>query len=64
MKYNNKWIVILFTVLTLAACSESFFDINTDPNNPEKVVPRLVLPSAIAGSAYVIGGYYHHLGGV
>lgn len=64
MKYNNTWLMILFTALILFGCSKDFFDINTDPNNPETVTPRLVLPSAIAGSAYVIGGYYQHLGGV
>lgn len=64
IRYKNKWLAVLFAVLTFSACSEDFFDINTDPNNPETVTPRLVLPSAIAGSAYVIGGYYQHLGGV
>jgi hypothetical protein len=64
MKYKNKWLAILFAALTFTACSEDFFDINTNPNNPATVTPGLVLPSAIAGSAYVIGGYYQHLGGV
>ncbi len=64
MKNKNKWLAILFTALTLFSCSEDFFDINTNPNNPSEVTPRLVLPSALAGSAYVIGGYYQHLGGV
>lgn len=64
MKNKNKWLAIFFAVLTFTACSEDFFDINTNPNNPSVVTPRLVLPSALAGSAYVIGGYYQHLGGV
>jgi hypothetical protein len=64
MKNRNKWLAILFSMLVISACSEDFFDINTDPNNPETATPQLVLPSAIAGSAYVVGGYYQHLGGV
>ncbi|HEX3010056.1 MAG TPA: SusD/RagB family nutrient-binding outer membrane lipoprotein, partial [Bacteroidales bacterium] len=64
MKYNIKWLFILFAAIAFAACNDDFFDINTDPNNPETATPQLVLPSAIAGSAYVIGGYYQHLGGV
>lgn len=61
---KNKWLLIFFTALTICACSDNFFDINSDPNKPETVTKALALPSAIAGSAYVIGGYYQHLGGV
>jgi len=50
-------------VILLSSCSDSFFDINTDPNNPAVSTPALVLPSAISGSAYVFGGYYQALGG-
>lgn len=47
----------------ITSCKESFFDINTDPNNPATATPKWILPSGIAGSCYVIGGYYQNLGG-
>lgn len=50
-------------VLLFSSCSSSFFDINKDPNHPTEATPSLVLPSAVAGSAYVMGGYYMALGG-
>jgi len=53
---------ILVSTLMLSSCSESFFDNNTDPNNPAEATPSLVLPSAVAGSAYVLGGYYQAVG--
>jgi len=53
---------ILVSTLMLSSCSESFFDINKDPNNPAEATPALVLPSAVAGSAYVLGGYYQAVG--
>ena len=51
------------SVLLLSSCSDSFFDINVSPNNPATATPALVLPSGIAGTAYVLGGYYLTLGG-
>jgi hypothetical protein len=63
MKYKFCWIITLVTFLLLPGCKESFFDINNDPNNPETSTPTLVLPSGIAGSAYVLGGYYQNIGG-
>jgi len=54
---------LIASVLLLSSCSESFFDINTNPNNPSAATPALVLPSALAGSAFVMGGYYQALGG-
>lgn len=54
---------ILFAgILLFSSCSESFFDINTDPSNPATATPNLVLPSGISGSAFVMGGYYQALG--
>ncbi len=53
---------LLCSALLLSSCSESFFDINVSPNNPAAATPALVLPSAISGSAYVLGGYYHTVG--
>lgn len=53
---------LVASVLLLSSCSEGFFDINVSPNNPADATPALVLPSGIAGSAYVLGGYYHALG--
>ncbi|MDS1032940.1 SusD/RagB family nutrient-binding outer membrane lipoprotein [Porphyromonadaceae sp. NP-X] len=53
---------LMISVLLLAGCSDSFFDINKDPNNPADATPGLTLPSGLANSAYVIGGYYHALG--
>jgi hypothetical protein len=50
------------SVFLLSSCSESFFDINTDPSNPSQATPNLVLPSGISGSAFVMGGYYQALG--
>jgi len=53
---------LLVGALMLSSCSDSFFDINTNPNNPATATPALVLPSGLSGSAFVIGGYYHALG--
>lgn len=53
---------ILGISLLLNSCSDKFFDINVDPNNPSEATPALVLPSATAGTAYVLGGYYQSLG--
>lgn len=48
--------------LLLSSCSDSFWDINDNPNSPAEVTVDLSLPAAQAGSMYVIGGYYHALG--
>lgn len=53
---------ILLLGLTAYGCSDSFFDINRDPDNPATATPKLVLSSAIGGQAFVLGGYYHALG--
>lgn len=55
--------LLLMAVVMSTSCSDSFFKINDDPNNPVNVGNEFVLTSGIAGSAYVIGGYYQALGG-
>jgi len=64
MKRIKYYLAALVTsVMLLSSCSDSFFNVNTDPNNPAVSTPTYVLPSAISGSAYVMGGYYQALGG-
>lgn len=43
---------MLVVVLVLTSCSDSFGDINTDPNNPSVVSPNLILPVAQNYSAF------------
>ena len=47
MKNIIKSINILVVSLLLASCSESFLDVNTDPNNPVTVTPDLILPTGL-----------------
>ena len=54
-------IVSLFGVLLFASC-DKFFDVNTDPNNPEEVVYEKVIAAGIGSSATAIGGQYSILG--
>ena len=54
---------LVASAVLVSSCSESFFDINVDPNNPAEVTAALALPSGISGTAYVLGGYYMALGG-
>jgi len=60
MKKYFKYISIA-TVITLviSSCSDSYLDVNTDPNNPTSVDPELVLPVALNFTArghYASGG--------
>lgn len=52
---------LIASVMLLGSCSD-FLDINHDPNNPSDADPRLILPSGLANTAFVVGGYYHALG--
>jgi len=45
-------IKMLVIVLLFASCSDSFLDVNTDPNNPTTVSPDLILPVAQSYSAF------------
>lgn len=61
MKRNISLIILLVFAVS---CSKSFLNINEDPNNPATSTSKLVLPSGIASSAYVMGGWYQLLGGM
>ena len=45
-------IKMMVIVLLLSSCSDSFGDINIDPNNPSTVSPNLILPVALNYSAF------------
>ena len=45
-------IKMMVVVLLLSSCSDSFGDINKDPNNPSVVSPNLILPVAQNYSAF------------
>ena len=45
-------IKMMVVMLLLSSCSDSFGDINTDPNNPTEVSPNLILPVAQNYSAF------------
>jgi hypothetical protein len=45
MKKILIYLNLLIVTLLLASCKD-FLDVNTDPNNPTKVTPQLVLPTA------------------
>ncbi|MDP4184694.1 MAG: SusD/RagB family nutrient-binding outer membrane lipoprotein [Bacteroidota bacterium] len=62
MKRIIYYLLLIVTVVS-TGCSDGFFDINKDPNNPSTADNSFLLPSTITGSAYVIGGYYEQLGG-
>ena len=55
----------LLTVLslTITGCS-NFLDINDNPNKSETAEPRLVLPSAQAAIALVVGNHFQIYGGI
>ena len=55
--------LLLTAVVMTTGCSDSYFNINDDPNNPVSVGNEFVLTGGLAGSAYVIGGYYQAVGG-
>jgi hypothetical protein len=45
-------IKMMAVVILLSSCSDSFGDLNTDPNNPAKVSPNLLLPVGLNYSAF------------
>ena len=53
MKNKLISIKLLALFLILGSCSDSYLDVNTDPNNPVTVSPNLLLPVALNYSAII-----------
>jgi hypothetical protein len=64
MKNIIKFAILLMVLGLAASCSEDYLDVNTDPNNPTKVTPNLVLPVAQLYTARIVQGdrRLNHLG--
>ncbi len=64
MKNIIKFAILLMVLGLAASCSEDYLDVNTDPNNPTKVSPNLVLPVAQLYTARIVQGdrRLNHLG--
>jgi hypothetical protein len=60
----KKYLFLFIIIVMVVSCKKSFFDINNSPNDPATATSRLILPSGIASSAYVMGGWYQLLGGM
>jgi hypothetical protein len=54
MKNIIKFAILLMVFGLAASCSEDYLDVNTDPNNPTKVTPDLVLPVGQLFTAKII----------
>ncbi|HEX2976502.1 MAG TPA: SusD/RagB family nutrient-binding outer membrane lipoprotein, partial [Bacteroidales bacterium] len=60
----KKYLLLFVAFILMASCTKSFLDINDSPNDPLTATSKLLLPSGIASSAYVEGGWYQLLGGM
>lgn len=56
-------LIVIAAMLTMNSCKKDFLDVNTDPNNPIDVTSELILPPAIAHTAFITGGTYQVITG-
>ena len=61
MKLIKKLSIAAFAVFTISSCSDSFFDVNADQNNPTYSTPELTLPVAQKFSADLLEGDYNSM---
>lgn len=61
MKLIKRFGIAVLTVFTITSCSDSFFDVNTDVNNPTFSTPELSLPSAQKQSVDLLEGGYNSM---
>lgn len=66
MKTTYRYMMLSALVLLLSTqgCKKDFLDINENPNNPEDVDVKFILPSAQADLAYTLGNQLHIVGGI
>ncbi|MFC5412660.1 SusD/RagB family nutrient-binding outer membrane lipoprotein [Larkinella bovis] len=53
--FNYKKFLLVPLLLSMGACS-NYLDVNVTPNNPTEVTPAVLLPSALAGTAFANNG--------
>lgn len=59
MKILNKVCIAALALLTMQACSDDFYDVNTSQNDPTTSLPSLTLPVAqTAGANYISGSRF------
>ncbi|GAB3928855.1 SusD/RagB family nutrient-binding outer membrane lipoprotein [Larkinella terrae] len=64
MKISSyKKFLLVPILLSMGACSK-YLDVNVTPNNPTEVTPPVLLPSALAGSAFANNGELNRFGSV
>ncbi len=62
---NYKFLVLTaLALIMLAGCKKDFLDVNKNPNDPENVDIRFLLPSAEAALAYTLGNQLQVVGGI
>lgn len=59
-----KYISLFLAGFIMYSCSESWLDVNTDPNKPADVVPELVFPEALISVGSQITVRYNIAGGM
>lgn len=59
MKILNKICVALFAVILTTSCSDNYFDVNADVNNPTSSTPPLTLPVAQKQTMDLLEGNYN-----
>jgi hypothetical protein len=66
MKQLKRYILIACTIAFAASGCKKALDINRDPNNPtvEQGTPQLIFPSAVIGTAAIVGGDLAVVGGI
>lgn len=58
-----KSIILIVGLFFLSSCEKDYLDVNKNPNEPEQVEAKQILPAAIAHTAYVMGNEYQIIGG-
>lgn len=61
-KILKRLCATLLSLLILVGCKKKFFDVNTNPNDPEQVTVSELLPSAELAIAHVVGNNFQIYG--
>jgi hypothetical protein len=61
MKIIKRLGIAVLAVFTISSCSDNFFDVNTDQNNPTYSTPELTLPVAQKFTVDILEGNYNSM---